>query len=84
MGASQATSHSLLECTSELPPKPAHSEKETTTKLANGVMLVKINRTTRELGLVVMSVGIFCRVFLHSSFFENILARSGASESERE
>jgi hypothetical protein len=41
MGVAQATSHGLLECTSELPLEPAHGKKETTTKLANGVMLVK-------------------------------------------
>jgi len=44
--------------------------KKTTTKLTNRVTLVKTNRTTRELGLVVMSVGFFCRVSLHLSFVE--------------
>jgi hypothetical protein len=31
-----------------------------------------------------MNVGIFCRVSLHSKIMENIFAKSGASESERE
>jgi len=44
--------------------------KGTTTKLTNGVMLVKTERTTRELGLVVMSLGIFYRVSLLLSFVE--------------
>ena len=44
--------------------------KKTTTKLANGVTLVKTNQTTRELGLVVMSLGIFYRVSLLLSFVE--------------
>jgi hypothetical protein len=58
--------------------------KKTTTKLAYGVTLVKTNRTTRELDLVVMSVGIFYRVSLHSSFVKKFLASGGACESERE
>jgi len=53
-------------------------------KLANGVMLVKRNQTTRELGLVVMSFGNFYRVSLHLSFVEIFFASGGASESERE
>jgi len=47
-------------------------------------MLVKTNQTTHELGLVVMSVGFFYRVSLHSSFVENIFASGGARENERE
>jgi hypothetical protein len=74
----------LLECTNDPPPKLAHGRKRQQQKLTNGVMLVKTNQTTYELGLVVMSVGIFYRVSLHSSFVENIFAKSGASESERE
>ena len=46
--------------------------KKTATKLTNGVTLVKINRTTHELGLVVTRLGNFYRVSLHSSFVENI------------
>ena len=38
-------------------------------------MLVKTNQTTRELGLVVMSVGIFYRVSLHSSFVEKYFCK---------
>jgi hypothetical protein len=58
--------------------------KKTTTKLVNKVTLVKTNQTTRELDLVVMSLGIFYRVFLHLSFVENTFASDGARESERE
>ena len=58
--------------------------KTTTKKLANGVTLVKTNQTNHELGLVVMSLGIFCRVSLHLNFVENIFASDGARESERE
>jgi hypothetical protein len=36
-------------------------------------MLVKINQTIRELGLVVMNVGFFCRVSLHLSFVKIFL-----------
>jgi hypothetical protein len=38
--------------------------KKDTTKLTNGVTLVKTNRTTHEFGLVVMSVGFFLQRFL--------------------
>ena len=58
--------------------------KKTTTKLANGVTLVKTNQTTRKLGLVVMSLGIFCIVSLLLSFVEFVFESGGASESERE
>ena len=58
--------------------------KKITTKLPSGVTLVKTNRTTHELGLVVMSLEIFYRVSLHLSFVENIFESAGASESERE
>ena len=58
--------------------------KKTTRKLANRVTLVKTNRTTRELGLVAISLGNFYRVFLHLSFVENIFASDGAREGERE
>ena len=51
------------------------AKKKTTTKLTNGVTLVKTNRTTRELGLVVMGVGFFYRVSLHSNFVENIFCK---------
>jgi len=64
-------------------PKLPIAEK-ITTNLANGVRLVKTNRATRELGLVVMSVGIFYRVSLHSSVVENKFVKSVVSESERE
>jgi len=51
-------------------PEPTH-DKKTTTRLTNGVMLVKSNQISCELGLVVMSVGVFYKGSLHSSFVEN-------------
>ena len=63
----------------------AHGEKNTTTQLANRVTLVQTNRATHGLGLVVMSVGIFYRLSMHSSFVENILQevkQVGVRESE--
>ena len=44
-------------------------------KLGNGVTLEKINRTTYELGLVVMSLGIFYRVSLLLSFVEKYFCK---------
>jgi len=57
--------------------------KKTTTKLANGVTLVKTNQTTRKLGLVVMSLGIFYRVSLLLSFVEKIFLQVMEQESVR-
>jgi hypothetical protein len=43
-------------------------------------MLVKTNRVAYELCLVVMSLGIFCKVSLLLSFVENMFSRGGAKE----